>query len=306
VNSGRGSGALLFALTVSGALALAKYAFGLYTGSLLLLASAADSFSDAVVSGVNLWGYTWARTPPDREHPFGHGKLEGVLATGQGALLFGIAASVVAMGIKGLIDGPRPPKAGLAAIVLAVSTAFAAALSFALARAAKAERSAVVEADAAHYRLDLITGGASISSMVIVGATGWAWLDPVASIGAAVWMMREAAGVLRIGLAELLDVALPAEDRAAIDRVLERHRTEVVEFHGVKTRRSGPVGFVEVHAVLRPEMSLAEVHRFVQNLSREIREAVPGSRVMVHPDAAGLRDEMDLALEARPRGEAES
>lgn len=299
----RGSWALFLALSVSALLALGKYVLGLYTGSLLVLASAADSFSDALVSGVNLWGYHWARTPADREHPFGHGKLEGVLATAQGALLIGIASAIIASAVKQLIEGAEVPAAALAAKVLAFSTLASVGLTFVLSRAGEKERSVVLEADAAHYRTDFITGMASILSMVVISWTGIWWLDAAAASAAACWMIYEAIAVLKSGITELLDVALPADELAAIDRVLARNRPSVVEFHGVRTRRSGPLRFVEVHAVMRPELSLGEAHRFVQRLSRELREAVPGSRVMVHPDAEGLRDEIDVALEAAPRGE---
>lgn len=299
----RGGSALATAMFVSAALALLKYAFGLFSGSLVLIASAADSFADAVVSGINFWGYRWARTPPDHEHPFGHGKMEGILATGQGALLIGLSTSIGASAVSDLITGPALPKTSIAAVVLGVSTLSAAFLTFLMSRASRKDHSTIVAADAAHYRTDLVSGALAVASMLAAGFTGWIWLDPIAAIFAALWMIREAIRVLKSGIADLLDVALPPEQLAAIDGVLLRHRPAVVEFHGLRTRRSGPLSFVEVHAVMPPEKSLSEVHELVQKLSREIREAVPSARVMIHPDAQGLRDETDVLLEDGVRGE---
>ena len=66
------------------------------------------------------------------------------------------------------------------------------------------------------------------------------------------------------------------------------------------------VSAVEVAAVgdvPLQEERLSEVHLLVQQLEREINEVIPSARVMIHPDAHGLRDETDVLLEAEVRGD---
>ncbi|RMG12421.1 MAG: cation transporter, partial [Planctomycetota bacterium] len=280
-----GARALSAAAWLSAVLALGKFAVGLATGSLAVLASAADSFADALMSAANGWGYRQARVPADEDHPFGHGKWEGALAVGQGTLLLGIVGGICVSAALALIraEEVRWPLAGVA--VLLVSGISSGLLTFVLGRVRG--RSVVVAADAAHYRIDLAAAAAGVAGLLLVRATGRHWIDPLLGLGAAALMARECAGVLRKGLAELLDESLPPAELSRLEAILAAHRDRYLDLHGLRTRRSGPVRFIEVHLVFPAEAPLGAVHRAVQDIGDSIREAFPGSRVLVHPDAAG-------------------
>ena len=293
----RGARTLSLATAVSAGLAAAKAGVGVYSGSLVLLTSAADSLADAMLSAANRWGYRRARTPPDQDHPYGHGKLEGAFSVGQGMLLLGMVLSLAGGCVVALLRGHAMPQVDLAVGALAVSACAAAGLTWVLRRAARGDRSVVLEADAAHYAMDVLAALGAIAGLIAARVTGWAWLDPATSLLMALWMLREAYGVLRRGLAELLDEALPDDEVAAVEAALERFRDRVVGFHGLRTRRAGPLGFVEVHVVLSRDLLLGEAHRLVQELGDAIRAALPDCRVLVLPDAEGLPDAVDDALE---------
>jgi cation diffusion facilitator family transporter len=286
------------AAAVSAFLAVVKFAVGLLTSSMTVMASAADSFADALMSAVNWWGYRVARVPADEDHPYGHGKLEGAVAVGQGMLLLGITVSLVASAVMSLVQGAVVAKVDAAVAVLAASGGVSLLLAVSLQRTS--ERSVVISADTAHYRVDVLSAVAGVGGLLLMKATGHAWVDPVLCIILSLAMGRESYGVLRLGAAEILDEALPEEDQAKVRAVLEQNAERVVEFHGLRTRRSGPLHFVEVHAVFPPERALGDVHEVVEDIGDQIRTALPGSRVLVHPDAAGHRDRVDHSLEGEP------
>jgi cation diffusion facilitator family transporter len=277
-------------------LAAAKFAVGLLSGSLVLVASAADSFADAMMSAVNLWGYRRARVPADADHPYGHGKLEGAFAVGQGMLLIGIVVSLVASCVAALWRGHPAPQVDLAVAALVASGLVAAWLTWLLRRAARSERSVVLEADAAHYGMDMLAAAGAVGGLLAVRATGWAWLDPAVSLLMAMLMARESGGVARRGLAELLDEALPADELERVQQVLADNEQRVVAFHGLRTRRGGPLRFVEVHAVLPTGVTLGDAHDLVQDIGTQIRAVLPASRVLVLPDAEGMADSVDDCL----------
>lgn len=301
---GSGFRTLVVAAAASTVLALGKFGLGLFTGSLVLMASAADSFADALMSGANAWGYRYARVPADADHPYGHGKFEGAFAVGQGMLLLGIVVSLVASCGVALVEGHERPRVGPAVAGLALSAGAALALTWLLGRAGAREGSVVLLADTAHYKMDALAAGGAIGGLLLVEATGRAWLDPAASLVMALLMAREAARVLRRGVGELLDEALPDAELAAVQAVLDANADRVVAFHGLRTRRAGPLRFVEVHAVLAPGETLGAAHELVQDLGRRIAEALPSgpARVLVHPDAEGFEDVFDRSLEGRSRG----
>ncbi|MCA8922531.1 MAG: cation transporter [Planctomycetes bacterium] len=289
---------MTLAVVVAALLAVAKFALGLFTGSLIVLASAADSFADALMSGVNLWGYRHARSPADEGHPYGHGKIEGVLAAAQGMLLVGVVGSLVAACVVALLQGERPaPRVPAAVVTVVVSGLVSLGLSWVLTHTPEEGLSAVVESDAAHYRVDFLTALAGVAGLGLVALTGLAWIDPLASVAMALLMGLEAAHVLRRSAAELLDQALPDEELAALQGVLEVNSERVLAFHGLRTRRSGPLRFVEVHAVLPAELALGAAHELVESVGAQLRAALPNCRVLVHPDAKGHPDSVDLPLE---------
>lgn len=294
-----GERALRRAVLLSAVLTVLKYSFGIASGSMLLLASAADSFADACASGVNWWGYRYARIPADDDHPYGHGKVEAVLSAGQGMLLVGVAVSVFVGGVTGLLEGRVLPNAPLAAIGLAISVAASTVLWLNLARASRQEGGLVLQADAAHYRVDVLAGAGGLIGLGAVWATGWSWLDPALALPVALAILHDAWPVLRNAFSELLDEALPDDEQVRVERLLDdlTDQEELV-FHGLRTRRAGPLRFVEVHLALPPETPLGVAHALVQDIARQVREVLPGeARVLVHPDADGLDDAVDHALE---------
>jgi cation diffusion facilitator family transporter len=295
----QGETALFRAILLSAALSAVKYGFGVASGSMLVLASAADSFADACASGVNWWGYRFAREPADSEHPYGHGKVEAVLSAGQGMLLVGVAVSVAVGGITGLLEGREVPDTGLAAIAMTLSVICSGALWWNLERARRVEGGLVLQADAAHYRVDLLSGIGALVGLGAVWQTGWAWLDPALALPISLAILHDAWPVLRNAFSELLDEALPEEEQLRVERVLKGLTDEEdLIFHGLRTRRSGPIRFVEVHLDLPAETPLGIAHTLVQDIARQVREVLPGeSRVLVHPDAHGFEDVVDAPLE---------
>ncbi len=294
-----GERALRRAVVLSAGLTVLKYGFGVVSGSMLVLASAADSFADACASGVNWWGYRYARTPADEDHPYGHGKVEAVLSAGQGMLLVGVAVSVFAGGMTGLIEGREVPDAPLAAVGLGISVIVSTVLWLNLERARRREGGLVLHADAAHYRVDVLSGIGGLIGLAAVWGTGWAWLDPALALPVSLAILHDAWPVLRNAFSELLDEALPGEEQARVEGVLaDLTDEEELAFHGLRTRRSGPLRFVEVHLALPPETPLGDAHALVQDIARQVREVLPGeARVLVHPDAHGLDDVVDVPLE---------
>ncbi len=266
---------------------------------MLVLASAADSFADACASGVNWWGYRFARTPADDDHPYGHGKVEAVLSAGQGMLLVGLGLSVAVGGLTGLLEGREVPDVGLASLGMAISVLVSGLLWWSLERARRREGGLLLQADAAHYRADVLAGVGALVGLGAVMWTDWAWLDPALALPVSAAILHDARPVLRNAFSELLDEALPADEQNRVEEIL-RDLTDEEElvFHGLRTRRSGPLRFVEVHLVLPSATPLGDAHALVQDIARQLREVLPGqSRVLVHPDAHGLEDVVDRALE---------
>ena len=125
------------------------------SGSIALLASAADSALDLLASLVTFFAVRYAASPPDAEHRFGHGKAEAFASLMQGGLVFASAALVGREAVMGLIDPQPVRQERLAVIVMAVSTALTFGLISAQSWVLKRTASVAVAGDRAHYATDL-------------------------------------------------------------------------------------------------------------------------------------------------------
>lgn len=287
------------AIVLSLLTAVAAGGVGLLAGSLVVLAVAGDKLADALMSLLNRWAYGFARQAPDEEHPWGHGKVEAAMSFGQALFLVGIVVAVVAGVVDHVINPAPPTRLGLAMVALVVVGVVSVVLTFVLERAARAEASLTLAADAAHYRVDALHTAGGLLGLALVWATDLAWLDPLAGLVFAVLMSIEAWRIGRRALGELLDEALPDDEVAAVQAVLDANRAGVLGFHGLRTRKAGPQRFVEVHAELEPHMGLADAHQLVQSVGAQVAAVLPdGARVLVHPDAGGLSDRVDHVLES--------
>ena len=85
----------------------------------------------------------------------------------------------------------------------------------------------------------------------------------------------------------LHDTALPARERSALNRILERYRAQGIDFHALRTRQAGARSFVSVHVLVPAEWSVARGHDMAHAVERDIREVLPGATVLTHIEPLG-------------------
>ncbi len=277
-------------------LGIVKLAVGLTTGSHAVLASGADSLGDAVVSGVNLLMMRQAAMPPDEGHPWGHGKAEALASLAQAVALAVVVGTIAVTAVRSLLGASGAvPDTGPALIVMVGSMCGSLGISTFLERAATRTGSLVLRADAVHYRMDLLSGSAVLVGLVVARFTGWAQADAAASLVVSALMVRDVFGVGKEAIDELMDRPLPAEEVERIEAVLAGFGPRLVSWHDLRTRRSGPSRFVQVHVVLAPATTFAAAHRVSDDVERALRAAVANLDVLVHADVDGEDDATDAA-----------
>ena len=265
------------------------------TGSVGLL-------SDAIESLVNLAGgimalsmLTVAARPPDEDHAYGHGKAEYFSSGVEGTLILIAAVSIGVTAVQRLIT-PRPLEAisvGLAISVVASLVNLGVALL--LLRAARKHDSITLEANARHLLTDVWTSVAVVVGVGAVAVTRWGWLDPVVALIVAANIVWTGVKIVRRSVSGLMDIAIPAEDVAAIQKVLDVFRGEGVQFHALFTRQAGAQKFVSVHVLVPDDWTVKHGHELLDRIEAEIRRAVANTVVFTHleprDDPASWADE---------------
>ncbi|MGH7776558.1 MAG: cation diffusion facilitator family transporter [Candidatus Dormibacterales bacterium] len=276
----------LASLLVGVAIVAAKLAAGLLTGSLGLVVEALHSGIDAVSSALAYGAVKTARKPPDREHPYGHGRAENLAAFGEGVLLLVTALAIAYAAVGRLAAGRHGvTNTEVGVWVLVATIGVESVRAEVLRRAGRAAHSQALEASFQNRLTDVLTSLGVLAGLVGVGAGYW-WADSAAALAVAGIVLRSAAAICwRAG-----DILM---DRAPAGAEEDLRRTigavpGVREIRSVRVRRSGPRLLGDARVAARRTLSVEGA----QSLSSSVREAV-----------ATALPEMDLTLvvEAHPR-----
>src|SRR5262245_26503966 len=191
------------------------------TGSVGLLSDALESFVNLAAAVMTLAMLALAARPPDEDHAYGYSKAEYFSSGFEGMLIL-VAAAVIAIAAIGRLAAPQQLErlgVGLTATVAASAINFVVARV--LARAGARHRSIALEADARHLMAYVWTSAGVVVGVAAVGATGWLWLDPLIALAVAAHIVWAGVHLMWRSARGLLDPALSAADRQAIDAVLD-------------------------------------------------------------------------------------
>ena len=273
------------AASTAAALALAKLVVGAVTGSLAVLASAVDSLMDVACSGLNAFFLRIAAKGPDAEHAYGHGKAEALSGVIQATIIAMGGVWLITRGIRRLIEPVLlvSPEAGVA--VSAAALAVSLALVWYLRREARLTQSIALQADAFHYVTDIATNIVAGVALALYRVMGWWWVDPVASLLIAVYIIHSALAILREAADELLDRGLPREVEDDVTAMLRSFAPEVRGYRAFRSRRAGGTHFLEFNLLVDRDASFERAHDLAEAAAQRIRDHHGAdTQVMVHTD----------------------
>jgi cation diffusion facilitator family transporter len=252
------------------------------TGSVGLLSDALESFVNLAGALMALAMLSLAAAPADEDHAHGHGKAEYFSSAFEGFLILIAAISIGYAAIGRLLHPQGLEDVGIG---LAVSVA-ASVINLVTARillgVGRQHSSITLEADAQHLMTDVWTSVGVILGVALVWATGWLWLDPVIAILVAVNIVWTGWQLLRRSAAGLMDVSVPEETRLAIEAVLDRYRSEGLEFHALRTRQAGARAFATIHVLVPGDWTVQKGHDHSERIEADLRAVVPRVHVTTH------------------------
>lgn len=247
-----------------------------------VLSSLLDSLMDIVASLVNFYAIRYTLMPADDDHPFGHSKAEGIAALIQSAFILGSSVLLLLQVGERLVNPKAITAVSESVGVMVFSILLTTALVLFQRYVSKKTRSLAVEADAAHYYGDILTGAAVIVAL-LVADRGWYWMDPLIALVIAVVLIYSVFSIARSALAVLMDEALSPEDEEKI-KTLARAHTQVQGVHDLLTRRSGRITFIQLHLELNGEQSLTDAHRITKQVENSIRAVYSDAQIIIHQD----------------------
>ncbi|MDZ7703121.1 MAG: cation diffusion facilitator family transporter [Trueperaceae bacterium] len=268
-----------------------KFVAFLLTGSVALLADAAESVVN-VVAGVSLWlALRLASRPPDYEHPYGHHKAEYLSSAFEGSLILIAAGMILLSAGERLLNPSDLSRLGLGTGIALVAAALNGGAAIYIRRVARRENSAALAANARHLLVDVWTSLGVVTAVLLVGVSGWWWCDPLVALLVGLNIAREGYLVVSGSISQLLDTRLPDAQEQRILDVLDDH-PQVLGYHRLRTRQAGAGRFAEIDIFVAPDMTVRDAHALVVTLEDEIIGALPGLETTIHvePYLVGRRE----------------
>lgn len=274
--------AAFLSILSNSALVTLKMVVGLMASSVSIVSEAVHSATDLMASLIAFFSVRASDTPPDREHPYGHGKIESISGLAEAALIALAAAYIIYEAVLKLRDRhAAPPAVELGLVVMAGSSLVNFFLARHLKRVAKETDSIAIRADAEHLSADVVASLGVFAGLLITRLTGIAWLDPVAALVVALLILHTSLQLTKEAIQPLLDTRLPSHEESLIENLL-MHDDRVLGYHKLRTRKSGSQRHADVHVQIDDNCTLIQAHDLTEELEDSIRTVLPDIIINIH------------------------
>jgi len=269
-----------------------KLLAGVLSSSIAIIADALNNLSDAGSSMISFVSFKIAAKPADKEHPFGHARIEYVSSMIVSFLILLVGFELLTSSVNGLIkkDGSNLEVTTLTYIILVVSIILKLWLGLFYRKIAKTIDSSVVSAASPDSFSDCASTAAVLASSIIIGITDWWFIDSVVGLAVSVMIMIAGIKILNETKNSLLGEAPIQEVVDSIKHTVDKY-PEVVGIHDMLVHNYGPDhNFASFHAEVNGDDDVYELHDTIDNVEKRISNEL-NIQCTVHMDPINLNDE---------------
>jgi cation diffusion facilitator family transporter len=283
----------LLSVVAAAALVAIKLVTGLLTGSLGLVAEAMHSGTDLVAAMLTFYTVRVAVRPPDRDHPYGHGKAEHLAALGEATFLVAVSGVIAVVSVARLASGSHGAVEATwyAVAVLVVIIAIDASRAVISWRASRRHNSPALASNALHFASDLLGSGAVLAGLLFVRA-GYPEADAVAALIVAGLVVAAAGRLMRENVNVLMDRSPATAEADARHAILAAEPG--VDLRRLRVRQAAGRHFVDAVVRIEADAAVGQGHAVADSVEDAVRQALPGSDVVVHVEpgeaSADLRE----------------
>lgn len=252
--------------------------------SVALLSDALESVVNIIASGMMLYAVYISDSPADSTHNYGHQKVENISSLIEGLLIIVAAVLITEKAIVRLFHPVELSNVNAALFVSLAATLLNGLLSFMLIKTARKYGSLALEGDSKHLLSDVLSSLAVVSGLALAKVAGWFFLDSALAVMVAVLLVKMGYDLVRKSSHGLMDQSCP-EEEARIAELLKNHDDLFLDFHDIKTRRSGNRVFAELHLTVKGDKTVEEAHDLTDHLEEDLRKEFPEISLTIHIEA---------------------
>jgi len=248
----------------------AKYLAYQLTGSTAILSDAMESIVNVVAATFAIGGLVFAGRPADRNHPYGHGKIEFFSAAFEGGLIAFAALMIVYEAGDALLAGSAVRQLDRGLAITAGAGAVNLALGAFLVRIGRRSHSLTLVADGQHVLSDFWTSLGVVVGLLLVRMTGVVWLDPLVAALVGLNLAWTGLRLVRGAAAGLLD----EEDADLVAKLLAALNASmvpgIIRVHNLRAIRSGRFSHIDAHLVVPEFWTVERAHDAADTFEREV------------------------------------
>lgn len=257
-----------------------KVAAYIVSDSVALLSDAMESIINIVASVMMLSALIISARKEDENHRYGHRKAENISALVEGVLIIIAAVLIIQATIGRLFNPVGFIDIDLGMIISLCATSLNGVLAVTMFRESKKNRSMALEGDAKHLFSDVVSSLGVVIGLFFASITGFFIIDPLIALFVAALLVKMGIDVFRKTSIDLMDSNCAAEEKIIV-AVLQKTQG-YLEYHELKTRRSGDRVFMEVHLCVDGDTSVREAHELTERIEKALEAAVPGILSIIH------------------------
>ena len=258
-----------------------KIVLGLSVRSVSLIADAVHTLADSGTSAVVIIGFKIARKPSDKEHPFGHGRMESIAALVVSVLLFMAGVELVEKSIHAIVK-PHSSTAPTSVILVILATIVIKELmsrfSYQLGEIIDSQ---ALKADALHHRSDVIATALVVVALIAT-RFGYNNIDGVMGVGVSLIIFYSAFSIAKEAVNPLLGEAPSRETIKEIENLALAYEG-VSGVHDVIFHKYGQTSVISLHIEVSDNDSASNLHALAEQVEDTITEKIPGMAI-VHVD----------------------
>jgi cation diffusion facilitator family transporter len=251
---------------------------------------------DLIAAVITFFSVRISDKPADKEHNYGHGKIENFSAFIETILLVITCVWIIYEAVGRLVSGKTHIEITVWSYVVVISSIIIdITRSRALSRVAKKYNSQALEADALHFSTDIWSSAVVLLGLICANF-GFFFADSVAALFVALIVLFISYKLGKRATEVLLDKA-PQESIDKVMRILKTY-DEVMQFHGLKIRTAGADTFIKFNIHLSPTSNITDAHALCDRIEKDLNAAIPRSEIYIHAepqDSLHLQSEGDMS-----------
>jgi cation diffusion facilitator family transporter len=266
----------------------AKFFAYLLTGSAAIFSDALETVVNVVAAGFAIYSLSVAHTPADRDHPYGHGKIEFFAGGFEGGMIFLASLLMIGKAVMTLLyGGLRIEMLGVGILILVGALLLNALAGLYLVRVGRRSGSITLEADGKHLLADAVTSVFALTALVLVRLTHRNWVDPAMAIVVAAYIATVGVALMRHSAGGLMD-RQDRSDQKLLQQILEAHvgssgkEPHICSYHKLRHRHSGRYHWVDFHIMIPSNWDVRLGHEVASAIEYEIEQALGEGNATAH------------------------